>query len=107
MCGSRHVVCLFGKKCKKPRQIPKTDLVIRMAYHMEGQRQPPPLTLLLYIKKASGSPGVQLLNEGHPVFSHLKMPEEIKRCGKNFICIHDHSLVSVLNTKILIRGYLL
>src|SRR5699024_69364 len=85
-------------------QIPKADFVIRMAYHMEGQRQPPPLTLLLYIKKASGSPGVQLLNEGHPVFSHLKMPEEIKRCGKNFICVHYNSLISALN--IIVSGLL-
>ena len=57
MCGGCHVVCLFGKKRKKARQIPKADFVIRMAYHMEGQRQPPSFTLLLYIKKASGSPG--------------------------------------------------
>ena len=94
MSGSGHVVCLFGKKRKKARQIPKAHLVISMAYHMKRQGQSPSLTFFLYIKQAPDSAGIQFLNEGHPVFSHLPVAEEIKRQGEYFICIHDDFLFS-------------
>lgn len=96
MSRSCHIICLFRKKCKKARQIPKTHLVIRVANHMKRQGQSPPLTFLLYIKETTDSSGIQFLNKRHPVFSHFPVPEKIKSRGKDFICIHDHSLVSFM-----------
>lgn len=92
MSGSCHIVCLFSKKRKKARKIPKADPVIRLAYHMKRQGKSPSFTFFLYIKKAPGATRIQFLNEGHSVFSHLKTAKEIKGLRKNFICIHGNSL---------------